>query len=107
MSKNSKGKQVQTYDKTAILGFVFTQNALKNLFATLAYKAITRIALSLSLSLSLLALVANLWVKFKGLFTHFIVVLSRFILDFAHFIAISSHLVANFSYFIVVFLIFL
>ena len=100
MSKNSKGKQVQTYDKTAILGFVFTQNALKNLFATLAYKAITRIALSLSLSL--LALVANLWVKFKGLFTHFIVVLSRFILDFAHFIAISSHLVANFSYFIVV-----
>ena len=45
---------------------------------------------------------ARLCVKFKGLFTHFIVVLSRFILDFAHFIAISSHLVANFSYFIVV-----
>ena len=56
MDKNSKGKQVQTYDKTALLGFVFTQNALKDLFATLAHKAITRITLSLSLSLSLLAL---------------------------------------------------
>ena len=52
MSKNSKGKQVQIYDKTAILGFVFTQNALKNLFTTLAYKAMTRITLSLSLSLA-------------------------------------------------------
>lgn len=51
MDKNSKGKQVQTYDKTALLGFVFTQNALKDLFATLAHKAITRITLSLSLSL--------------------------------------------------------
>ena len=44
--------------------------------------------LSLSLSLSSLALVARLWAKLKGFF--------------AHFIAISSHLVANFSYFIVV-----
>ena len=71
MDKNSKGKQVQTYDKTALLGFVFTQNALKNLFATLAHKAITRTSLSLSLSLSLLALLAHLWAKFKGLFYSF------------------------------------
>ena len=49
MDKNSKGKQVQTYDKTALLGFVFTQNALKNLFTTLAHKAIMRTSLSLSL----------------------------------------------------------
>ena len=75
---------MQTYDKTAILGFVFTQNALKNLFATLAYKAITRIALSLSLSLSLVA--RTFWQAFglnlKGFFTHFVVVLFRFIVDF-------------------------
>ena len=70
MSKNSKGKQVQTYDKTALLGFVFTQNALKNLFATLAYKAITRIALSLSLS-RCPHFLASLWAKFKGLFYSF------------------------------------
>ena len=59
---------MQTYDKTAILGFVFTQNALKNLFATLAYKAITRIALSLSRCPHFLA---SLWAKFKGLFYSF------------------------------------
>ena len=52
MDKNSKGKQVQTYDKTALLGFVLTQNALKSLFTTLAHKAITRTSLSLSLSLA-------------------------------------------------------
>lgn len=71
---------MQTYDKTAILGFVFTQNALKNLFATLAYKAITRIALSLSL------VARTFWQAFglnlKGFFTHFVVVLFRFIVDF-------------------------
>ena len=57
---------------------------------------------SLSLSLSLLALVARLWAKFKGLFTHFVVISSCFIIDFAHFIAISSYLVVNFSYFIAI-----
>ena len=58
----------------------------------------------LSLSLSRCS---HLWHAFglnlKGFFTHFVVVSSRFILDFTHFIAISSHLVVNFSYFIVVF----
>ena len=48
-------------------------------------------SLSLSLSLSSLALVARLWAKLKGFFAHFIVVSSRFIVDFAHFIAISSY----------------
>jgi len=47
--------------------------------------------LSLSLSLSLLALVARLWAKLKGFFTHFIV-------DFARFIAISSYFVVVFSH---------
>ena len=59
--------------------------------------------LSLSLSLSRCS---HFWHAFglnlKGFFTHFVVVLFRFILDFAHFIAILSHLVANFSYFIAV-----
>ena len=45
----------------------------------------------LSLSLSLLALVARLWAKLKGFFTHFIV-------DFARFIAISSYFVVVFSH---------
>ena len=60
--------------------------------------------LSLSLSLSRCS---HLWHAFalnlKGFFTHFVVVSSRFILDFAHFIAISSHLIVNFSYFIIAF----
>ena len=59
----------------------------------------------LSLSLSLVA--RTLWHAFglnlKGFFTHFVVISSRFILDFAHFIAISSYLVVNFSYSIAVF----
>ena len=80
---------MQTYDKTALLGFVFTQNALKDLFATLAHKAITRITLSLSL------VTRTFWHAFalnlKGFFAHFVVVSSRFIVDFAHFIAISSY----------------
>ena len=73
---------MQTYDKTAILGFVFTQNALKNLFATLAYKAITRIALSLSLSLVARTFWQAFGLNLKGFFTHFVVVLFRFIVDF-------------------------
>ena len=92
---------MQTYDKTAILGFVFTQNALKNLFATLAYKAITRIALSLSLS-RCPHFLASLWAKFKGLFYSFCRSFISFYCRFYFFIAISSHLIVNFSYFIVV-----
>ena len=79
MDKNSKGKQVQTYDKTALLGFVFTQNALKNLFATLAYKAITRTSLSLSLSLSRCS---HLWHAFAFNLKGFLLILSRFYLVF-------------------------
>ena len=49
---------------------------------------------------------SHLWHAFalnlKGFFTHFVVVSSRFILDFTLFIAISSYLVVNFSYFIAV-----
>ena len=43
-------------------------------------------SLSLSLSLSLLALVARLWAKFKGLFTHFIVVLTHLFAYKRHFL---------------------
>ena len=50
------------------------------------------LSLSLSLSLSLLALVAHLWAKFKGLFTHFIVVSSRLIVNFSYFIAVFPRL---------------
>ena len=76
MDKNSKGKQVQTYDKIALLGFVLTQNALKSLFTTLAHKAITRTSLSLSLSLSLVSqlFICDLFFQsFKSLcsFCHF------------------------------------
>ena len=59
-----------------------------------------RISLSLSRC-------SHLWHAFglnlRGFFAHFVVVLSRFILDFAHFIAITFYLIANFSYFIAVF----
>ena len=71
-------------------------NALCHLNATLLNKAKMwqclgggLLSLSLSLSLSRCShFLASLWAKFKGLFTHFVVV--------------SSYLVANFSYFIVV-----
>ena len=49
---------------------------------------------SLSLSLSLLALFTRLWAKLKGFFTHFIVVSSRFIVNFSYFIVVLTHLFA-------------
>ena len=52
------------------------------------------LSLSLSLSLSLLALFTRLWTKFKGLFTHFIVVLSHLIANFSYFIVVLTHLFA-------------
>ena len=55
---------------------------------------------SLSLSLSLVA--RTFWHAFglnlKGFFTHFVVVLFRYIVDFAYFIAISSYFVVVFSH---------
>mgnify|MGYP004662392815 CR=1 FL=1 len=85
-----------------------TANSVWRVFASKASKAkmgaVFGRGTSLSLSLSLVA--RTFWHTFglnlKGFFTHFVVVLFRFIVDFAHFIAISSHLVVNFSYFIAV-----
>ena len=46
-----------------------------------------------SLSLSrCLHFLARLWVKFKGLFTHFVVASSRFIVNFSYFIVVLIHL---------------
>ncbi len=58
--------------------------------------------LSLSLSLVARAFWHAFGLNLKGFFTHFVVVLFRFIVDFAHFIAFSSRLIANFSYFIAI-----
>ena len=55
---------------------------------------------SLSLSLSLLALVARLWAKLKGFFTHFVVVSSHFIANFSYFIVVLTHLFTCKRYFL-------
>ena len=50
------------------------------------------------ISLSSLALVARLWAKLKGFFAHFIVVSSRFIVNFTYFIAVVSRIFVAFSH---------
>ena len=62
---------MQTYDKTALLGFVFTQNVSKNLFTTLAHKVMTRTSLSLSLSLVSQLFICNLFFQFFKSFYSF------------------------------------
>ncbi len=54
--------------------------------------------LSLSLSLSLLALVARLWAKFKGLFTHFVVNFSYFIVVFSRLFTCKRHFLGHYAF---------